>query len=185
MRCLWRNWIHLLISRAVQSSEALAAKSFEPTRAALKLLTTWCSAASPTCAWLVGTAVWLEPTCSGRSGAACWASSSRKVVALGRVWFIYIFVEVDLTLVSLFRSHRREGGSESFRASHRGHGRLDWQRLLRHGHDHRHGLRPPSDHRGGGCHHDHCSEVNKSTQSPKQKHDIVKLTEMWPVSKRH
>ena len=50
---------------------------------------------------------------------------------------------------------------EALGPPHRGHGGLHRQRLLRHGHDHRHRLGPAPHHRGGGRHHDHCPEVRR------------------------
>lgn len=64
----------VLVHRAGLLSAAPAVRSFAATRAAWRPPTTWCSKASPTCAWSVETAVWREPTSSGRNGAACWRS---------------------------------------------------------------------------------------------------------------
>lgn len=77
---MWFQIVLCVSLRVARSSAAPAVKSFAPTRAAWKPRTTWCSTASPTCVWLVETAAWPEPTCSERSGAACWMSSSSKVI---------------------------------------------------------------------------------------------------------
>lgn len=75
-----KTFLALVVVRAGLLSAAPAVKSSAPTRDAWKQLTTWCCVASPTCVWSVETAVWREPTSSGRNGAACWGSWWSKVL---------------------------------------------------------------------------------------------------------
>lgn len=158
--------------RVELSSGVPAAKISAPMRVAWKLHTTLCSVTSPTCVWLVETEAWLEPTCSGRSGAACWRSSCSKVTPHNRRFLFFLKFnyrvpcfykckgKLSPSLFFLFRFDRWGSDPEKLRAPHRRYGWLHRQRLLRHWHDHRHRLGPASDHWGGGRHHDHCPEVN-------------------------
>lgn len=68
--------------RAEPSLAVPAAKISVLTRDVWRPLTIWYSTASLTCVWLVETAAWPVPTCSEKSGAACWSSFSSKVTFL-------------------------------------------------------------------------------------------------------
>lgn len=84
--CLWVNSKNISLQqvsvalRVELLSAVPAVKSSAPMRAVWRQHTTWCSAASPICAWSVEMAAWPEPTSSGRNGAGCWPSWWNKVV---------------------------------------------------------------------------------------------------------
>lgn len=64
----------------------------------------------------------------------------------------------------LLRSDRSRRRGEVRCPAHRRDGGLHRQRLLRDGHDHRHRFGSAQNHRGGGRHHDDCTEVRGPPQ---------------------